>query len=132
MELLEIKTILYDVREKMESEYGTGTDLCGACIEASDLIVERLQEKGINSAHYVEGWCLYDDGSWCSDVPYDPHTWVEFVYDGAKYYADVTADQFNYGMSEKNKFAPVILCVGLPHGMQVEEPIDDCEEDEYD
>ena len=66
----------------MESEYGTGTDLCGACIEASDLIVERLREKGINSAHYVEGWCLYDDGSWCSDVPYDPHTWVEFVQDG--------------------------------------------------
>ena len=39
----------------------------------------------------------------------------------------MTADQFNYGMSAKNKFAPVILCVGLPHGMQVEEPIDDCQ-----
>ena len=68
----------------------------------------------------MEGYCLYDNGDFCSDVPYDPHTWAEL--DG--YYLDVTADQFNYGMIEENEFAPICIKLGLPHGIVINKPVE--------
>ena len=102
----------------MEAKYGKGTDLCGRCIEASELIVANLKYWGCNDYNTVEGWCEFDDDSNCSDAPYDPHTWVEM----GNIYIDVTADQFNYNMYKENEYPPILIHKGLPHGMCYEEP----------
>lgn len=112
--------IAKEVRSLFEKEYGTGTDLCGHCIEASELIAKAIQEKTGIDAVTVEGWCRFDDEYYGSDHPWDPHTWVEVPSLGL--YIDVTADQFNYGMYEENEYGPVEIRKGLPHGMCYEEP----------
>lgn len=113
------------VRNEMVCKYGA--DLAGHCIEASDIIVERLADKFGLEAVAVEGWCKFDDEYYGSDRPWDPHTWVEIPSLGL--YVDVTADQFNSGMYAENEFDSVIVCKGLPNGMQYEEPSwDDFEE----
>ena len=115
-----IKHILVVCRGYIEAIHGTGTDLCGSCIEASELIVFILKYFGYNNCKTVEGWCEYDDDSSCSDRPYDEHTWVEL--ENGRIYVDITADQFNYCMYKSNKFAPIIMQRDLPHGMCYEEP----------
>lgn len=112
--------IALEVRKEMENLYGTDTDLCGHCIEGSEKLAARINKETDFYAVTKEGYCSYDDGSFCSDVPYDPHTWVEIPKDNI--YLDVTADQFNYGMYLENEFSPVMICYGLPHGMSYEEP----------
>lgn len=119
-----IRKIISEVRKLMETEYGTGTDLAGHCIEASQLIttilnrfVARIPNEVFKT---VEGWCEYDDEYYGSDVPYDPHTWVE---SNTGYYIDVTADQFNPGMCNENEFKGIIFQTGLPHGMTYTEPV---------
>lgn len=116
-----VRSILKFERKALECLYGVGTSLSGKCIEASENIKEMLKALGIN-AETVEGWCVYDNDDSCSDVPWDPHTWVEFDLNGQRYYADITADQFNYSMGPETQFRSIILCVGLPYGMQYEEP----------
>ncbi len=115
-----IQYTLKAVRSYMEKTYGKGTELAGHCIEASEYIVAILKSLGYEQAKTVEGYCLYDNGDFCSDVPYDPHTWAEL--DG--YYLDVTADQFNYGMIEENEFAPICIKLGLPHGIVINKPVE--------
>lgn len=116
----EIRLLSEQVREEMESKYGVGTDLAGYCIEASEKLAKRIHEQlGLNAVT-VEGWCRYDDDYYGSDYPWDPHTWVEIPEMGI--YADVTADQFNYGMDIENEFSGIVVQEGLPHGMQYEEP----------
>ena len=104
----------------METNYGTGTDLCGYCIEASELIVSLFRYFGYTNCKTVEGWCSFDDDSSCSDAPYDPHTWVEI--ENGQFYIDITADQFNTCMYRENKYPPIIFRKGLPYGMCYEEP----------
>lgn len=111
--------IAQKVRELMEKEYGTGTDLCGSCIEASELICALLKHCGVSNVKTVEGWCEFDDEFYGSDRPYDPHTWVEM---SGNIYIDVTADQFNPGMDVESEFKPIIIQKGLPHGMTYTEP----------
>ena len=106
------------VRKLMEKVYGTGTDLCGQCIEATELIAATLKYFGLHNVRVVEGWCEYDDEYYGSDRPYDPHTWYEDDY----VYIDVTADQFNPGMYRENEYPPIIIRKGLPHGMTYDEP----------
>lgn len=106
------------VRSLMEAMYGTGTDLCGHCIEASELICEALKTFGASNAKTVEGWCCFDDESYGSDRPWDEHTWVEI----GDIYVDVTADQFNPGMYKENEFEPIVIRKGLPYCMTREEP----------
>lgn len=113
-----LELVLNGVRSLMEAKYGKGTDLCGRCIEASELIVANLKYWGCNDCKTVEGWCEFDDDSNCSDAPYDPHTWVEM----GNIYIDVTADQFNYNMYKENEYPPILIHKGLPHGMCYEEP----------
>lgn len=108
------------VRRYMETVHGTGTNLAGYCIEASAYIVAILKYLGIKNVTTVEGWCLYDDEDYGSDVPYDAHTWVEL--NNGKVYIDVTADQFNAGMDKENEFTPIIIRSGLPHGIRYDEP----------
>ena len=115
-----IKLVAYKVRKLMEYRYGVGTDLCGECIEASELIAAILRYLGYADCKVVEGWCAFGDGSSCSDAPYDPHTWVEL--DGGTVYIDVTADQFNHFMEFPYK--PIEIRRGLPHGMVYNEPIE--------
>lgn len=115
----EFRYIVQRIREYMEDKYGIGTDLAGQCIEASELIAYILNSFGIQ-AKTVEGWCLYDDMYYGSDVPYDAHTWVE----ANGFYIDVTADQFNPGMGKENEFPGVIFRRGLPYGMQYDEPVE--------
>ena len=55
-----------------------------------EMIVDMLYDIGIK-AETIEGWCIYEDDSSCTDRCYDEHTWVECE----EYYIDVTADQFN-------------------------------------
>lgn len=109
------------VRNVLEAKYGTGTDLAGTCIEASETLAAIYRELGFKGVKTVEGWCMFDDDSCCSDRPYDEHTWVEL---SGKIYVDITADQFNPGMYLENKFKPIIICEGLPHGMCYDEPQD--------
>ena len=117
-----VKKVLTTVRKYMEISYGTGTDLAGHCIEASEYIVKILSHFGFKDARTVEGYCLWEDEYYGSDRPYDEHTWVELK--GGTYYADVTADQFNPGMSKSNEYSPIILRKGLPFGMVYEEPVE--------
>ena len=114
-----IKMVVSKVRELMECKYGTDTDLCGRCIEASELIVSNLKLWGIEQCKTVEGWCKFDDASGCSDRPYDPHTWVEMK---GGYYIDVTADQFNLFMD--NPYDSILIRKGLPYGIVYEEPVE--------
>lgn len=116
--LEEIRAVAEKIREEMISLYGD--DLAGECIEASEKIVQALSDTLGIKAKTVEGWCRYDDEYYGSDRPWDPHTWVEI--ESLQIYIDVTADQFNYGMTCENEFQPVIVRKGLPHGMQYEEP----------
>ena len=113
-----VTDIAYKTRSEMQALYGD--DLAGHCIEASGRIAARLSSDLRIAAKTVEGWCQFDDGMYGSDRPWDPHTWVELPDYGL--YVDVTADQFNYGMSRENEFLPVIVQKGLPHGMRYEEP----------
>ena len=114
-----IRDMLKTVRKYLEDKYGTGTNLTGHCIEASELVILLLKSMNYRDAKAVEGWCSFDDEYYGSDRPYDPHTWVEC----GKYYIDVTADQFNPGMWGNHQFKPVIFKVGLPHGMSYTEPV---------
>lgn len=113
------RTIAKQVREEVVNKYGDEVNLCGHCIEASDRIVELLSAKGI-TARTIEGWCLYDDECYGSDMPYDAHTWVE-LNDGT--YIDVTADQFNPGMYRGNEL-PGIIVGQKPSCMVYVEPDD--------
>ena len=123
-----IKHILKECRAFFEATVGTGTDLCGSCIEASELIVALIKYHGYHNCKTVEGWCSYDDDSSCSDRPYDDHTWVEI--ENGQYYIDITADQFNYAMYEENEYPAILFRKGLPHGMCYEEPEGWTDEDE--
>lgn len=113
-----IESIVHGVRNEMTAQYGD--NLSGHCIEASEKIVELLSGQLGLDAVTVEGWCRYDDESYGSDHPWDPHTWVEVPSLGL--YIDATADQFNYGMDAESQFPDVIIQKGLPYGMQYEEP----------
>lgn len=119
-----IQTTADSVRKYMEINYGVDTDLCGHCIEASELIVAILGLYDIK-ARTVEGWCRYDDDYYGSDVPYDPHTWVEVDGGDGKIYIDVAADQFNNGMWDGNEYPAVLVSRYLPHGMSYKKP--DCD-----
>lgn len=122
-----IDMILKSVRQAMEYKYGTGTDLAGRCIEASELIVDNLRYWGYRDCKTVEGWCKFDDATGCSDRPYDPHTWVEL--NNGKVYIDVTADQFNLFMDKE--FKSIVINKGLPYGMVYNEPVEMLEEEDW-
>jgi hypothetical protein len=96
-----------------------GSDFSGTCIEASEMIVEKLKEKGIDSKT-VEGYCIYDDEDYGTDRGYDEHTWVESIIDGDFYYIDVVADQFEFGIYEE--IPPIIISKQLPYYIQYNEP----------
>ena len=115
-----VEHIAKAVRNYMEVSYGTGTDLAGHCIEASEYIEKIVKYFGYKDIKSVEGWCLFDSEDYGSDRPYDEHTWIEL--NQGKIYVDVTADQFNPGMYMENQFEPIIINKGLPEGMRYEEP----------
>ena len=104
-----------EARNYITNKYGTETDLCGRCIEASDYLVKLLNDKGVK-AQTVEGYVVYDIDENCSDRAWDEHTWVE-LEDGTV--VDVTVEQFNYQMYEDY---PPILIEKDPHGYVYEKP----------
>lgn len=114
----EIYLLACNVRKEFEEKYGL--NLAGHCIEASEIIAARISSQLGLDAVTKEGWCRFDEESYGSDHPWDPHTWVEIP--SMNLYVDVTADQFNYGMYEENQFPAILLHSGLPAGMQYEEP----------
>lgn len=124
------------LRKYLETEVGTGTDLCGWCVEASELLMTLLGLAGIENARTVEGWCRFDDDWYGSDRPYDPHTWVSVpaaslgLQSPGNYYLDATADQFNPGMFAENEYPPYVIVPDLPHGMCLDEPKEDGGDDE--
>lgn len=115
-----IKRIATMVRGIFEHRYGSGTDLAGHCIEASETLLAIYNALGFRGVKTVEGWCEFDDEYYGSDRPYDPHTWLEF---DNGLYVDITADQFNPGMYEDTKYNKIIVRHGLPHGMSYSEPV---------
>ena len=118
-----VKSVAIIVRKHFVMQYGSGTNLCGHCIEASETLQTILKLMGINS-YTVEGWCEFDDEYYGSDRPYDPHTWLELAgKPGRQLYVDITADQFNPGMYAENKYPEIIIKMGLPHGMSYDEPV---------
>ena len=112
-------------REYITSKYGTEADLCGKCIEASEYLVNLLNNKGIN-AKTVEGYIIYDNDENCSDRAWDEHTWVE-LSDGTV--VDITVEQFNPRMDFDY---PDILIQTDPHGYVYNKPtftwLDDLED----
>jgi len=86
------------LRKKLESMYGTGTELAGKCIMASEALCKELTKRGYK-CKTVEGWCWYDTCDNITNEPTDAHTWVQ-VYGLSKLgnrvlYVDITGDQFN-------------------------------------
>ena len=110
----EVYKVAQEVRNELDKKY---EDITGHCIEASDMIKERLGRLGIQS-EVIEGYCIYDDDSSCTDRCYDEYTWV--VVNG-DVYVDVTADQFNSCLYDCNKFPPVTIST-IPECMVIEEP----------
>lgn len=112
-------SLIYQCAQKariyITNKYGTGTNLCGRCIEAADYLVDCLKLNDIN-AKTVEGYIIYDIDENCSDRAWDEHTWVE-LDDGTV--VDVTVEQFNYQMYEDY---PPILIEKEPHGYVYEKP----------
>lgn len=115
-----VKTVI-DVRKTFEKRVGTGTNLCGYCIEASEEIVERLTSFDL-SAKTVEGYVIYDDPYCGYEYMYDAHTWVEaYVVDSenkrtSTWYIDITGDQFNCGRLPETKLSGIIIQQFLPYG----------------
>ena len=114
-ELNIVKNCAKQARKYIVSKYGTETNLCGKCIEASDYLVELLHSNNI-SAKTVEGYIVYDIDENCSDRAWDEHTWVE-LDDGTV--VDVTVEQFNYQMYDEY---PPILIEKNPYGYTYERP----------
>ncbi len=128
------------IRQFMEDKYGTGLQLAGRCMEASEMLSVALKLLNFSGVQTVEGWCCYDDASNCSCRPYDEHTWVEVAIKGnedklaqaldrlkrqpntGKLYIDLTADQFNLCMYTENQYPGIIVSKVLPYGMSYEEP----------
>ena len=93
----QIKDQLLLLRNNLVSKYGED-NLYGKCIEASDEVLLILKNFNIK-AKSVEGWCVYDDASSCSNDPYDAHTWVEAIINDKTYMFDVTLTQFSFFIS---------------------------------
>jgi len=117
-----IERLLDSIRTQLENLYNN--NIQGHCVIASEIVAAALKLMGFSNIRIVEGWCVYDDPSSCSDSGYDPHTWVELFYDDKFYYLDATADQFNYWMFPENRFPRVIFQKGLPYGMSREKPLE--------
>lgn len=111
--------IAEQVRKELEDKYGAD-NLYGKCIEASDKISALLEKEGIEH-DIVEGWCVYDDFSTCSDKPYDVHTWIE-LRDEKRTYVDVTATQFDMFIDEE---IPRVIVGKRPYYMWYHEPTEE-------
>ena len=83
----QIESIAKIVRRVFEDRIGTGTDLCGYCIWASELLLGIYVSLGY-MGRTVEGWCEFDDEYYGSDRPYDEHTWLELFVNNKKLYID--------------------------------------------
>ena len=113
-----VKDILKAAREYIVGNFGTGTNLCGHCIEASVLIKNLLKIAKLGNAEIIEGWIEYDCKDYGSSRPWDAHTWVKWK----NYILDITADQFNVGMYPENELLEIIMQDTLPHGYRLDEP----------
>lgn len=111
---------IYDIAKSVRDElvHKYGDCLCGKCVEASEIIAEKLTQAGIE-CEIIEGWCVYDEFMGCSDRPYDEHTWVVATVCNKKLYIDVTADQFQPYIDEE---IPPIIIGHQPTYMQIDEP----------
>lgn len=118
----QVESVAKIVRKVFEDRIGTGTDLCGHCIRASELLLGIYVSLGY-MGRTVEGWCEFDDEYYGSDRPYDEHTWLELFANNKKLYIDITADQFNPGMYKENEYPAITINMGLPHGMSYSEPV---------
>ena len=110
-----IKQCAKKARDYIVSKYGTDTDLCGKCIEASDYLIDLLSDANI-PAKVVEGYIIYDNDENCSDRAWDEHTWVEL---SDRTVVDVTVEQFNPMMDVDY---PPILIQKNPHGYVYDKP----------
>lgn len=117
-----IEKVAIAMRNLLEKRYGTGTDLCGRCIEASSYLETILRTFGVTDIKQVEGWCLFEDEDYGSDRPYDEHTWLELG--NGKYYLDITADQFNPAFFGKEHFKSIEFRCGVPKEMMHTEPVE--------
>lgn len=118
----QVESVAKIVRKVFEDRIGTGTDLCGHCIRASELLLGIYVSLGY-MGRTVEGWCEFDDEYYGSDRPYDEHTWLELFANNKKLYIDIAADQFNPGMYKENEYPAITISMGLPHGMSYSEPV---------
>lgn len=117
--LEKIKQIASEVRQIMVKKYGKGNNLSGHCVQASDLIIEKLKQVGITKIKSPNGYCLLDEN--CGfEYPYDDHVWVE----ACGYYIDVTAEQFNDYLSERDEqFPPICIFKKRPRCMALRKPL---------
>ena len=123
----DIVEVVRQTRTEFENKYCThqegvidGHDMAGHCIEASEILVNKLTQRGY-SCVIIEGWCQYDYYESCSDRSYDAHTWVEILKADGNLYVDVTGDQFDWGLEVENHFGGAYIGETPVH-MWVEEP----------
>lgn len=108
--------IARDTFKYLDARYGRDC-LGGKCIEAADIILDKLKRNGLGG-HYVEGYVIYDYDM-DTEKPYEEHNWVE-TDDG--YVIDVTGTQFNHALFPENKMPSIYIDKKLPNNYSYEEP----------
>lgn len=100
-QLILIQNTALQVRNQLENKYGSSNeDMMGKCIEASDLITEKLKHLGFKAESY-RVWCLYEYFQSCTNYCYEEH-WITKVVSGQeKLYIDVTMNQFQWAFISK-------------------------------
>lgn len=118
--------IAQEVRDALESKYPM--PLYGRCVEATEIIVEKLIDSGFE-AESREGWCLYEDEDYGTSHPYDEHTWCEVSIPGRTnvLVVDVTLDQFQGGFFQE---LPRVYVGEMPSFFQYSRP--ELDSDEYE
>lgn len=116
-----IFTTAIKLRAALVKKYPQG--LMGKCIEATDLLVNKLNQMGFK-AKAIQVWALYENfGYVTGSQPYEEH-WicrVDSSKSGNKWvYIDVTMDQFQWAMYEK--LPPVYIGEVCPNWLLRREP----------
>lgn len=99
-----IHSVASQVRDELLQNYGL--PLYGLCIEASELIKERLHVQGIEVTDQ-QGWCIYQLPDTHYGRKYGPHVWCEYCTNDELVYIDVTLDQFQSTL--KDVIPPVFI-----------------------
>lgn len=95
-EALSVYTFLKEKYNDNDAEHC----LAGKCIEASDLLAERLKDKGYK-AQSKQCFVLYQNWEACSEICYEEHWYTEIKTPNGLICADPTMCQFKWAFEEE-------------------------------